>query len=225
MKNDDATVALVRRIAELAYAKHGAVNRADDLGPVMRTRLQTFLDGAWYEAMTEALGGKLKAQKAYQALRSRGDIVMTDFRRSDLSDVFAVEGFCYEYWWASAAMRSIWKGSMVKWDAELGSHRYKDVAAHPLSFELYGERNSESFGFRTRLGTWIDEANAGESDAERGDKINFAQLRPNPQAREYSVWNHADRTFRTWAWRYQLRHRLVFIESIPRGERVHDRTI
>lgn len=191
LKNDDTTVMLVRRIAELAYAKHGALDRTDDLGPVTRTRLSTFLDGAWYEAMAQVYGGKLKAKKAYQILRESGQIVMTEFRQSDLIDVFAIEGLCYEYWWASAAMRSIGKGSTVKWDPELASHRYKDTGVHPLSFELYDERNNENFGFRTRLGTWLDEANAGEADAARGFKINFAQMRPNPEVGEYAAWNSA----------------------------------
>jgi transposase len=73
----------------------------------------------------------------------------------------------------------------------VGSHRYKDTGVHPLSFELYDERNNENFGFRTRLGTWLDEANAGEADAERGDKINFAQMKANPQVGEYPAWNSA----------------------------------
>lgn len=42
-KTDDTTVRLVRRIAELAYAKHGNLDRTDDLGPITRTRLETFL--------------------------------------------------------------------------------------------------------------------------------------------------------------------------------------
>jgi hypothetical protein len=191
LKNDDTTVLLVRRIAELAYAKYGALENTGDLGPITRTRLLTFLDGAWYEAMAQVYGGKLKAKKAYQVLRESGQIVMTDFRLSDLIDVFAIEGLCYEYWWASAAMRSIGKGSVVKWNAELDSHRYKDIGAHPLSFELYDERNNENFGFRTRLGTWLDEANADEADAERGFKINFAQMKPNPEVGEYAAWNSA----------------------------------
>jgi hypothetical protein len=137
-KNDDTTVILVRRIAELAYAKHGALNKTDDLGPVTRTRLQTFLDGAWYEAMAEAYGGKLKAKKAYQVLRDTPQ-VMTDFRQSDLCDVFAMEGRCYEYWWASAAMRSIGKGSIIRWDLSLDAPKYKDTGVHPMSFELYDE--------------------------------------------------------------------------------------
>ncbi len=86
-------------------------------------------------------------------------------------------------------MRSIGKGSIVKWDAAIGSHRYKDTGVNPLSFDLYDQRNSESFGFHTRLGTWLDEEKAGEADAERGDSIKFAQLRPNPEVREYPAWN------------------------------------
>ena len=53
-KTDDMTVRLVRSIAELAYAKHGNLGRTDDLGPIMHTRLETFLDGAWYEATAYA---------------------------------------------------------------------------------------------------------------------------------------------------------------------------
>jgi hypothetical protein len=191
-KTDDTTVTLVRRIAELAYAKHGALDKTDDLGPIMRTRLETFLDGAWYEATTHAFNGKkLKAKKAYQVLRDTQQIVMTDFRQSDLCDVYTIEGLCYEYWWASAAMRAIGKGSIVKWDAELGSLRYKDTGVNPLAFELYDERNNENSGFRTRLGTWLDEENAGEASAARGDQIHFVQLTPNSQPREYPAWNKA----------------------------------
>ncbi len=189
LKNDDTTVMLVRRIAELAYTKHGALNRTDDLGPIRRTRLQTLLDGAWYEAMAEVYGGKLKAKKAFQVLRETNQIVMTDFRQHDLVDVFAIEGLCYEYWWASATMRSIGKGSIVKWDATLGSHRYKDSSVNPLSFQLYDDRNGENFGFQTRLGTWLDEEKAGEADAGRSETIKFAQMKPNPTIDEYPAWN------------------------------------
>ena len=190
-KTDDTTVALVRRIAELAYAKHGDLGRADDLGPILRTRLETFLDGAWYEATARALGSKLKAKKHYQKLKRTQQVVMTDFRVSDLWDVFGIEGLCYEYWWASAAMRSIGKGSIVKWDAtRTPSLRYKDTGINPLCFELYDQRNSERAGFQNRLGTWLDEIDRPEKiDALRGDQIHFAQLTPNPDPKEYPVWN------------------------------------
>lgn len=116
-KTDNTTVKLVRNIAELAYSKHGDLGRTDDLGPIIRTQLETFLDGAWYEATAHALGSKLKAKKLYQSIKRTKQVVMTQFRVSDLCDVFGIEGLCYEYWWASAAMRAIGKGSIVKWDA------------------------------------------------------------------------------------------------------------
>src|SRR5450631_1720071 len=157
-KTDDTTVVLVRRIAELAYAKHGDLARTDDLGPILRTRLETFLDGAWYEATAHALGSKLKAKKLYQTIKWTKQVVMTNFRVSDLCDVFGIEGLCYEYWWTSAAMRSIGKGSITKWDAtKTPALRYKDNV-NPLCFDYYDKRNSEARGFETRLGTWIDEA-------------------------------------------------------------------
>jgi hypothetical protein len=186
-KTDDMTVRLVRRIAELAYAKHGDVDQTDDLGPITHTRLETFLDGAWYEATAHALGSKLKAKKLYQTKQ----IVMTNFRVSDLCDVFGVEGLCYEYWWASAAMRAIGKGSVTKWDpTETPSLRYKDTGVNPLCFDLYDERNSKGRGFQTRLGTWVDEPEKLEKiDPTRADEIHFAQLMPNPDVKEYPVWN------------------------------------
>jgi hypothetical protein len=190
-KTDDTTVALVRRTAELAYAKYGNLDRTDDLGPIIQTRLKTFLGGAWYEATAYVLKSKLKAQKEYQRLKWSQQVVMTDFRPSDLCDVFGVEGLCYEYWWASAVMRAIGKGAIVKWDAtKTPSLRYKDTGVTPLCFDLYDQRNSEQSGFLSRLGTWIDEPKTREKiDGARGEQIHFAQLTPNPEPQEYPVWN------------------------------------
>jgi hypothetical protein len=115
---------------------------------------------------------------------------MTDFCVSDLLNVFGVEGLCYEYWWASAVMRSIGKGAIVKWDATRPpSLRYKDTGVNPLCFDLYDQRNSENGGFRTSLGTWIDEIQLAKIDASRGEQIHFAQLTPNPDLKEYPIWN------------------------------------
>jgi len=118
-------------------------------------------------------------------------IVLTDFRVSDLCDVFGVEGLCYEYWWASAQMRAIGKGSVAKWDrTETPSLLYKDTGINPLCFAFYDKRNSEGRGFLTRLGTWVDETEKLERfEVTRADEIHFAQLIPNPDVKEYPVWN------------------------------------
>jgi hypothetical protein len=94
-KTDDTTVSLVRGIAELAYAKHGDLSRTDDLGPISQTRLETFLDGAWYEATAHALKSKLKAKSYYQRIKWSKQIVMTNFCTSDLCDVYGIEGKTY----------------------------------------------------------------------------------------------------------------------------------
>lgn len=190
-KTDDTTVALVRRHAELAYAKHGDLERLDDLGSMGRVRLKTFLDGAWYEATAFALGGKLKAQRHFESMRRDNAVVAIDFRVEDLLNVFAVEGLCYEYWWGAAAMRAIGKGSIAKWDpSKTPALRYKDTSVNPLCFELYDRRIAKATGFHSRLGIWLDrdDADAG-TDATRGDRVLFAQLTPNPEVTNHPIWN------------------------------------
>jgi hypothetical protein len=196
-KTDNMTVRLVRRIAELAYAKYGDLSQTDDLGLIIHTRMKDFLDGAWYEATAQALGSKLKAQKEYQEIKRTKQVVLIDFHVSDLCDVFGVEGLCYEYWWASAVMRSIGKGSFIKWDpSKTPPIRYRDAEVPPLCFDFYDQRNSEGRGFQTRLGTWIDEPeNLSKSDKVKGDEIIFAQLIPNPKPKEYPAWDPQTKEF------------------------------
>jgi hypothetical protein len=88
-------------------------------------------------------------------------------------------------------MREVGKGAIVKWDAtKADSFRHKDTGVHPLCFDLYDQRNSERGGFRTSLGTWLDEIEPPEKiDASRGDQIHFAVLTPNPDFKEYPIWN------------------------------------
>jgi hypothetical protein len=196
-KTDNVTVILVRIIAELAYSKHGDLGRTDDLGLIIRTRMRSFLDGTWYEATAQALGSKLKAKKEYQTLKSTKQVIPLDFHVSDLCDVFGVEGFCYEYWQASAVMRAIGKGALVKCDpSEPLFFRYIDAEVHPLCFEFYDKRNSEIGGFQTRLGTWIDRPeNISATDTTKGDTIVFASLTPNPEPGEYPAWNPETKGF------------------------------
>ncbi len=194
-KTDDTTVALVRRIAELAYAKHGDLGKVDDLGPIMKTRLETFLDGAWYEATAIALNSRLKAKKLYQKLKYTEQVVLSKFQAADLCAVFGIEGLCYEYWWASAAMRTIGKGALAKWDNDRGL-LYNDAGVNPICFDYYDQRNAErSGGFEIRLGTWIDRLKEPEKmNATEGEQIHFAQLRPNPTPTEYLAWIQETRT-------------------------------
>ncbi len=190
-KTDDVTVVLVRRIAELSFAKHGDLERTADLGPIIETRLETFLDGTWYNATALSLGSKLKAKKRYREIKQMCQIVMTDFRASDLYDLFGIEGLCYEYWWASAVMRSVGKGSTIRFDARRNPPvSYKDDVAHPFCFDLYDCRTEGGTGFYTRMGTWFDEPDDSALSGENcRDKLYFAALVPNPALTEHLIWD------------------------------------
>lgn len=190
-KTDETTVHLVRRIAELAYAKHGNLGIKNDLGPIRGMRLEGFMDGEWYEATAVALKSKLKAKAEFKRLKVTKQVVMTRFQASDLHDLYGIEGLAYEYWWASAVMRSIGKGSPVKWQDEPPIILYCDQPVHPICFEIYDNRINDSSGFQTRAGTWtnspLDEAD-GDGFA-RQDEIFFAQLNADPKPEEYPAWN------------------------------------
>ncbi len=190
-KRDDNTVALVRRIAELAYAKHGDLARTDDLGLMVKVRLRTFLGGAWYEAASDDLGSKLKAKREFESLRrTRKSVVMLDFQERDFCEVFEIEGWSYEYWRISALMRSIGKGTGARWNPEINWVDYIDHDVPPLAYEIYDRRIGEGTGFHTRLGTWLDRP--GDSDRFDPSKpidAYFAVLNPNPEPEEMPVWN------------------------------------
>lgn len=190
-KTDETTVHLVRRIAELAYTKLGNLSIKDDLGPVIEMRLENFMDGEWYEATAIALGSKLKARAEFKRLKFTKQVVMTNFQASDLYDLYAIEGLAYEYWWASAVMRSVGKGSPVKWQSDPPMILYCDQPVHPICFEIYDNRINDSSGFQTRAGTWTHSPlDQGANDGfAKQDEIFFAQLNANPEPEEFPAWN------------------------------------
>lgn len=184
-KTDGNTVALVRRIAELAFFKHGALARDDDLGGVHKTRLETFLGGHFYRLVADNLGSKLNARKRYEQLRRSPQSVMLTFSEDELLRAFQIEGLAYEYWKASAGMRSIGKGSSVEWDRAESWFSYDDNDVHPLLFGIYDERIAAGGGLHTLLGTWTQLAEAATDDA----RFYFATYNPHPEPEIYSAWN------------------------------------
>ncbi len=188
-KTDADTVALVRRIAELAFLRHGDLKRDDDLGNILRTRLGTFLGGHYYRVMAEKFGSKLKAKKHYAALRRTSQSVMLKFSEDELLRVYEVEGFAYEYWKSTAAMRSIGKGSSVEWNCTEGWFSYDDRDVHPILFGIYDERINRSGGLHTLLGTWTQLAPAAKDES----RLYFASYNPNPKPELYPAWDPVKR--------------------------------
>lgn len=184
-KTDANTVALVRQVAELAYLKYGNLSRRGDLGDVRHTRLETFLGGNYYEAVGEFLGSKLKARRQFENLRRSSQSVLLDFSEDEIYRSVEVEGFSYEYWRASAAMRMIGKGTMVEWDGETAWFNYLENNFHPLLFEIYDARIQSGRGFHTSLGTWT------EINNRRRDEqfFSFTTYNPHPEPETVPAWD------------------------------------
>jgi hypothetical protein len=184
-KTDANTVALVRQVAELAYLKYGNLSRPDDLGDVRHTRLETFLGGHYYDAVGEFLGSKLKARRQFEDLRRSSQSVPLDFSEEEIYRVFEVEGFSYEYWRVSAAMRMIGKGTLVEWDVETAWFNYLEDDFHPLLFEIYDARIQSGRGLHTSLGTWTEINNR-----RRDEQFFFATTyNPHPEPEAVPAWD------------------------------------
>jgi hypothetical protein len=176
---------LVRQIAELAYLKHGNQAMTDDLGTMAMTTFETFLGGHYKHAMERALGSAAKARVRYEEMKAVDQSVMTDFSEEDLFSAFEVEGLAYEYWKASAAMRSLGKGVRLQWDDDVQWFVDRGDGPDPLLFAVFDHRGTGAAGLFTRLGTWMQFARG----APDFSTIYFAAYNPNGEIEDYPAWD------------------------------------
>lgn len=185
------TVALVRRIAELACYKHGDPSKVSDLGHASETRAETFMDGHYLRSLRLHLGGKLRALKVFQSFKRSSQTVLSEFTANDLYNIFEIEGFSYEYWRTTAVMRMVGKGASFKWDSRDEWLTQSDIEVHPVLFHNFDTRGEARGGFHTRLGTWSD---LTSDNTDRNDIIIFAQYNVHPEPRLVPGWNPTTNT-------------------------------
>jgi hypothetical protein len=105
-KIDPNTVALVRQIVEMAITKYGSLEQANDVAYSDNVKFQEVLGGhyrrTWMRSKKQA-----DPMLGFQILRKAPQWVATKFNAADLVDVFAVEGYGYEYWRTTAVMRAL----------------------------------------------------------------------------------------------------------------------
>ncbi|MGO8371130.1 hypothetical protein ACC808_22140 [Rhizobium ruizarguesonis] len=163
-QSDLVTVALVRRITELAIFKHASSRSAWEM-----------------ELTTEVSANKIYGGLTEQALRSmageEADItfsqfaddvaaapmwVVTDFKSADLYNLFLIEGLGYQYWRVTAMMRSVGKGRRLLFTPD-GDWEYvgdKDVERLISSFD---SRVAHGAPLSSLAGVWL----GGSSDRDR----------------------------------------------------------
>jgi hypothetical protein len=188
-KRDATTVVLVRQIAELAYLKHGNQATTADLGAIGRTTFDTFLGGHYKTAMVWALGSLANARQHYAGQKATSQSVMLDFDDEDLFSAFEVEGLAYEYWKASAAMRSLGKGVGFDWDEETHWLTDRGDGPHPVLFANFDHRITGATGLFTRFGTWTQFAR-GKADFSTAYLTTY---NPNGTIEQFPTWDAANR--------------------------------
>ena len=111
---DEKTILLVRQIAELAIMKHADLDITDDLQSSKEISLEKMWGGYLLRAIEEMpLAAREQWLKSSEASLAFNTLVPVKFRPADLRNLYGVEGWAYEYWSATARLRTIGKGAKL----------------------------------------------------------------------------------------------------------------
>lgn len=110
-KADPSTLANVRLTVETAMLKFGSLVIQDDMMLSDNMKAKDVLDGLFFEAFSE--GGMTPERIDNVWSIYKNNWVPSNYKRSDHSDIYILEGYAYEYWRTTAKMRAIGKGSQL----------------------------------------------------------------------------------------------------------------
>lgn len=110
-KADSGTLANVRLTVETAMLKFGNLSIQNDMMLSDNMAAKDVLDGLFFEAFSENGMTPEKIDRAWSFYKSNW--VPSNYKRSDHSAIYILEGYAYEHWRATAKMRAIGKGSQL----------------------------------------------------------------------------------------------------------------
>lgn len=106
---DAMTLNIVRNFMEIAFLKFGDLDK-NDLCLSEELSYNEVLDGLFYESHKNIDYSDEKIKQTWEEYRKRNEIVLKDYKKHDHKNLYLLEGVAYEYWKATANMRSIAKG-------------------------------------------------------------------------------------------------------------------
>jgi hypothetical protein len=127
-QTDAMTLALVRSIAEQAIFKFGRTKGKQDVSRTNEISPKSILGGHFTKVIAKNLN--TEAYDVYLAsFAANPQWVLTDFRPSDLANIYFLEGLAYQYWYVTAKLRSAGKGVSIELsaDGKLEEHRTGDL--------------------------------------------------------------------------------------------------
>jgi hypothetical protein len=150
---DEKTILLVRQIAELAIMKHADLGITDDLQSSKGISLEKIWGGYLLLAIKEIpLTVRGQWIKLFEESLASDASVPIKFRPADLRDLYGVEGWAYEYWSATARLRTIGKGANLYFipQANLFQYDISDETSDLIS--RYDARTRSSRYLTTEIG-------------------------------------------------------------------------
>ncbi len=142
-KTDANTLGLVRAIAEAAIAKFGRLDYLDDIRLGRDVGLNDILGGLYAESLRETTSGSESDLETAKAVLS-DQWVLTRYSVDAHIDMFRIEGLAYEYWRATAMMRSFGKGASLVQDSQRGfiddrtDELHALIASYDRRIDAYG---------------------------------------------------------------------------------------
>jgi hypothetical protein len=127
-QTDAMTLALVRSIAEQAIFKFARIQGKQDVSLTNEVSPKSILGGHFSKVIAKNLNTEVYDFYT-AALAKNPQWVLTDFRPSDLANIYFIEGLAYQYWYVTAKLRSAGKGVSIELssDGKLEEHRTEDL--------------------------------------------------------------------------------------------------
>jgi hypothetical protein len=169
-KIDSNTVALVRQIVELAISKYGSLKRTDDVAYSDNVKFQEVL-GGHYRKVWMRSKKRADPMLGFQILRKAPQWVATKFEAADLIDLFAIEGYGYEYWRTTAVMRALGKGTSIVKSSDEWVDYPPDLEWASL-IASYDSRLQSQSGANL-VGTWVSKLRADKNEMTHSILVPF----------------------------------------------------
>jgi hypothetical protein len=164
---DDATIMLVRQIADLAIAKHSDLENSTDLLPAKSMTLKQMWGGYLLRALEDI---PIKNRKVWMDAANQiaaSDVLLPRFfRPADLRNLYGVEGYAYEYWLTTARLRTIGKGMKLWFFPSDQSFLYEPAPEISEALTRYDARGRGARYFHSQIGIVT-----GESASQTSSKM------------------------------------------------------
>ncbi len=164
-RTDATTTMEVRDIAEQAIFKFGKTSGKLDLLRSDSIPFKNILGGMLQKLLHKHSKSSLEFYK--KLMVARNQLVIGDFRASDLANIYKIEGLAYQYWYVGAKLRAAGKGVKVtaERDGHLKEHRTADQVFLIENFDSRTNKNDLGNGFPSNVGTFITHATGANDNS------------------------------------------------------------